>query len=166
MPNRPRGGVSHGLFLDDDEQVISAVVRRTAYSVCNQDDEPRFDVAFQLAGRNEPLIVHGCEMADGRPTVCTLLTGGQALLPERALSFASKTAFSLTPRNVQMPMSSSTSGQDIWSPASPIRQVARAVTAAFARCDDQAVGIAKRRPSSRSTEMKASVRHGHRDDDR
>ncbi len=83
--------------------------------------------------------------------------GREALLPERALSFASKTAFPLTPRNVQMPMSSSTSGQDTWSPASPIRQVARAATAAFARRDDQAVGIAKRRSSSRSTEMKASV---------
>ncbi len=66
-----REAVSHGLFLDDHEQVITAVVRPTEYRLCTQDDDPLFDVSFQLRGRSEPVVVTVGEAAGGRLSVCT-----------------------------------------------------------------------------------------------
>lgn len=63
--------VREGLFLDDDAEIVSAVVRPTEFVVCNQDDAPLFDVAFTLRSQIEPLVITVGESRDGRPTVGT-----------------------------------------------------------------------------------------------
>jgi len=63
--------VREGLFLDDDAEIVSAVVRPTEFVACGQDDVPLFDVAFRLRGRSEPLVITVGEARDGQWTVCT-----------------------------------------------------------------------------------------------
>lgn len=63
--------VREGLFLDDEAQIVSAVVRPTKFVACGQDDVPLFDVAFSLRGRSEPLVITVAGARDGQWTVCT-----------------------------------------------------------------------------------------------
>jgi hypothetical protein len=63
--------VSHGLFLNDTEEVVHAVVRPTRASTCNQGDEPILDVSFDIKGRSEPVTVTIAQSRVGRPVVCT-----------------------------------------------------------------------------------------------
>lgn len=66
-----REAITHGLFLDGGERVVTAIVRRTESQVCNDGDEPMFDVSFELRGRSEPLVIAVGQTAAGRLTVCT-----------------------------------------------------------------------------------------------
>ena len=63
--------VTNGLFLDDSEQVLGAVVRPTEYRLCDFANDPLFDVSFRLRDRSEPLVVTVGETAAGSLAVCT-----------------------------------------------------------------------------------------------
>ena len=63
--------VTNGLFLEGGAQVLAATVRRTEYRFCNQDDEPLFDVSFQLRERSGPLVVSVGRAIAGSLVVCT-----------------------------------------------------------------------------------------------
>lgn len=63
--------VSEGIFLDEDAEIVSAVVRSSAFVTCGQGDVPLFDVAFTLRGHSEPPVITVGQRADGRATVCT-----------------------------------------------------------------------------------------------
>lgn len=62
--------VTNGLFLDDSEQVIGAVVRPTEYRLCPGIDDLLYDVSFQLERRSDPLVVSVGKIA-GKLAVCT-----------------------------------------------------------------------------------------------
>lgn len=62
--------VTNGLFLDDSEQVLGAVVRPTEYRLCPGIDELLYDVSFELEGNSRPLVVSVGKIA-GELAVCT-----------------------------------------------------------------------------------------------
>lgn len=63
--------VTNGLFLDDGDQVLGAVVRPTEHRFCDESNDPLFDVTFRLKDRSEPLVVTVGETNAGGLTVCT-----------------------------------------------------------------------------------------------
>ena len=63
--------VANGLFLDDSEQPVAALVRPTRYRFCDGSAEPLFDVIFQLQNRSELLVVTAGETGAGALVVCT-----------------------------------------------------------------------------------------------
>lgn len=66
-----REAISNGPFLEEAGRVLAATVRPTQYRLCNQGDDPRFDVSFELSGHAEPVVVTVGESANGRLAVCT-----------------------------------------------------------------------------------------------
>lgn len=62
---------THGLFLNDGDRVIAALVRPAEARFCNGGDDPFADVSFTLAGRSAPLVVSVGRTAAGSLVVCT-----------------------------------------------------------------------------------------------